>query len=221
MEGSIWERDSAAWRAGQEAKVDAVLLGFPSAEDKSEHAYSLTGLASVESGARQMGESIVSGDAEQFVLGLSEAAGGAGQFTLMIAGGASAGGRLAAPRTSPVLRNRIGQAIGPDGRFIVDPLRPPAPSITRPRIRASVREEVLSRAPRDAQGRLLDPNTFEPIEGSYHLGHRPGHEWWRIRDRAAAEGWTRQELVDYVNNPDLYQIELPANNLSHRYEMPR
>jgi len=123
--------------------------------------------------------------------------------------------------SSTVRRNSVGQAIGPNGRFIVDPTRVGTSAVSRPYIRQGVRDEVLARAPRDAQGRLLDPNTFDVIDGTYHLGHKPGDEWWRIRDRAAAEGWTRQELNDYVNNPDIFQIELPANNLSHRYEMPR
>ena len=64
-------------------------------------------------------------------------------------------------------------------------------------------------------------NTGERIEGAFHFGHVFGSEWWRIRDQAAAEGWTRLELIEYINNADIWQIELPANNLSHQFEMPR
>jgi hypothetical protein len=82
-------------------------------------------------------------------------------------------------------------------------------------------KQVLDNALRDADGTLLDANTLERIEGPYHVGHRYNHEWWRIRDMARQENWSRQQLYDYINNPDLYQIELPANNLSHRFEAPR
>jgi hypothetical protein len=130
------------------------------------------------------------------------------------------------PKPSPspdtgIRRNSAGQAIGKDGRYIMDPTRVDRPTVSRPYVRQGVRNEVIARAPRDSQGRLLDPNTFEVIDGRYHLGHKPGLEWWRIRDRATSEGWTRQQLSDYVNNPDMYQIELPSNNLSHRFEAPK
>jgi hypothetical protein len=44
--------------------------------------------------------------------------------------------------------------------------------------------------------RAQDPNTFEVIEGAHHLGHRPGHEWWRIWNRAIDEGWSRKRLIE-------------------------
>jgi HNH/ENDO VII superfamily nuclease with conserved GHE residues len=42
-----------------------------------------------------------------------------------------------------------------------------------------------------------------------------------LRGSYFENGWTRAQLNDYVNNPDLYQIEDPANNMSHQYEMPK
>jgi hypothetical protein len=53
------------------------------------------------------------------------------------------------------------------------------------------------------------------------LGHKYGNEYWRLRDKALNDGLSQREFNDLLNNPDLYQLELPANNLSHRYEMPR
>lgn len=120
-----------------------------------------------------------------------------------------------------VRRNSRGQAIGENGRFVSDPFRVSIPEVSRPYLRRATIEEILARAPRDHEGRLLDPNTFEVIHDMYHIGHKPGYEWWRIRDRSILEGWSREQLIEFVNNPDLYQIELPANNLSHRFELPR
>jgi RHS repeat-associated protein len=99
-----------------------------------------------------------------------------------------------------------------------------APSTTtlrRPYIRQGVRAEVEARAPRTADGRFIDPNTGEPINGTPDLGHRPGHEFWREQARAQERGWTQQQFNDYMNNPDFYQLENPSTNRSHRFEQPR
>ncbi|MEN4487818.1 HNH/ENDO VII family nuclease [Mycolicibacterium cosmeticum] len=60
-----------------------------------------------------------------------------------------------------------------------------------------------------------------PVDPVYHLGHMPNDEWWRIRDQAIREHWTREQLNNYVNNPNLYRIEDAPGNLSHKYELPR
>jgi RHS repeat-associated protein len=118
-------------------------------------------------------------------------------------------------------RNRAGRAIDANDRFIVDTESAAIADIARPYIRAATRRETIRLAYRAPDGTLLDANTFERIEGDFHFGHKAGSEWWRIRDRAAAEAWSRQELNDFVNNPDIWQIETPANNLSHLFEMRR
>jgi RHS repeat-associated protein len=89
----------------------------------------------------------------------------------------------------------------------------------RPYIRNTVRQEVENQAPRTEDGRFIDPNTFEPIDGQYDLGHVPGHEYWREAAQAQAEGLTQQEFNNRMNNPDYYQIENPFSNQSHRFEM--
>jgi hypothetical protein len=91
----------------------------------------------------------------------------------------------------------------------------------RPYIRKAVRKEVEDRAPRDAEGRPIDPNTGEPIEGTPDLGHKPGHEFWRERDQAEAEGLTQHEFNQKMNNPDYYQLEDPTSNQSHQYEQKK
>ncbi|MGC4962709.1 HNH/ENDO VII family nuclease [Gordonia sp. DT101] len=101
-------------------------------------------------------------------------------------------------------------------------MREPRPDLMRrPYIRKGVRQKVDQNAPKTADGRYIDPNTRQPIEGKPDLGHKPGHEWWRIRDMARLRRWTREQLNDYVNNPDLYRYEDPASNRSHTNEMPR
>ena len=93
-------------------------------------------------------------------------------------------------------------------------------TLHRPYIRKSTRAAVEEAADRaDDLVSFIDANTGEVIIGKYDLGHKPGHEFWRERDRAMELGWTQKQFNDYMNNPDFYQIEDPINNRSHRYEM--
>lgn len=76
-------------------------------------------------------------------------------------------------------------------------------------------------AKRDSKGRPIDPNTGRPIDGKPDLGHKRGHEHWRERDKAEAEGLTQKEFNDRMNDPSKYQLENPADNRSHKYELPK
>ena len=89
----------------------------------------------------------------------------------------------------------------------------------RPYIRSEVRTEVERRAEKNEQGRFLDANTGEPIEGKYDLGHKYGHEYRREAEQAEKEGLTQQEFNDRMNDADYYQIEEPHENRSHAHEM--
>lgn len=84
----------------------------------------------------------------------------------------------------------------------------------------ATKAKIQDAAPKTKDGDFIDPNTGQivPAEGPFHYGHKPGHEWRCIREKAIRLGWTKQELREYVNNPDLYQIEDPTSNMSHRYE---
>jgi hypothetical protein len=95
-----------------------------------------------------------------------------------------------------------------------------AGELHRPYIRQSVRREVEDAAPRTADGRPIDPNTGAPIDGTPDLGHKPGHEFWREKEAAEAEGLTQEDFNDRMNDPDKYQLEDPSSNRSHRYEQP-
>lgn len=92
--------------------------------------------------------------------------------------------------------------------------------LRRPYIRKWVRDEVDKRAPRTADGRPIDPNTQQPIDGKPDLGHTPGHEFWREAQQAEAEGLTQEQFNDRMNNPDYYQLEDPSSNRSHQFEQP-
>lgn len=91
----------------------------------------------------------------------------------------------------------------------------------RPYIRKEVRQEVENRAEKTPDGRFCDCHTHKPIDGTYHLGHKAGHEFWREAQKAEAEGLDQEEFNERMNDADLYQIESPEENMSHAHEMPR
>ena len=85
-------------------------------------------------------------------------------------------------------------------------------------------DEAILNLPKTADGKYYvdaATGTRYPVDPTYHLGHMPNEEWWRIRDRAITEGWSRQKLVEYCQNPEIYRVEDAPGNLSHRYELPR
>jgi len=60
-----------------------------------------------------------------------------------------------------------------------------------------------------------------PVNPKPVFGHRPGQEFWRLRDEARAQGWTRQQFIDEFNKPEHFQIEDAPGNSSHKFEVPR
>jgi len=90
----------------------------------------------------------------------------------------------------------------------------------RPYISVKTREIVEERALKNEDGKFLDANTGKVIEGSYDLGHKPGHEWRRLEQKAQEHGWTQEELNAYAQNPSWYQVEDPHENRSHKHELP-
>lgn len=88
----------------------------------------------------------------------------------------------------------------------------------RPYLRAGVKKEIYDNAPKDKEGRYLDPNTGKPIERTPDIGHKPGCEHWRESKKAYAEGISQEKFNDRMNNSDYYQLEDPSNNRSHKYE---
>jgi RHS repeat-associated protein len=93
-----------------------------------------------------------------------------------------------------------------------------ASNLRRPYIRQSVRKAVADAAPRTSDGRPIDPNTLKPIDGKPDLGHKPGNEFWREKQKSQGKGDTQKQFNDRMNDPSLYQLEDPASNRSHAYE---
>ncbi|WP_034226015.1 GH-E family nuclease, partial [Lachnobacterium bovis] len=50
------------------------------------------------------------------------------------------------------------------------------------------------------------------------MGHRQGYEFWRMRDRAEAQGMTQAEFSDFMNNSDFYAWQDITSNRSHAFE---
>ncbi|MGA9760894.1 MAG: HNH/ENDO VII family nuclease [Gaiellaceae bacterium] len=92
----------------------------------------------------------------------------------------------------------------------------------RVKLRKATRAAIIRRAKKNANGDFLDPNTGEiiPRNGPFDIGHTKKNEYRRVKQRAIKEGWTRQEFIEYENNPSHYQIESPHANRSHEYEEP-
>ena len=104
-----------------------------------------------------------------------------------------------------------------EGENTVEP-DDPATDLHRPYIRKAVRQTVEDAAPRTPDGRPIDPNTRQPIDGTPDFGHKPGNEFWREKAQAEREGLTQKEFNDRMNDPSKYQLEDPSSNRSHQYE---
>jgi hypothetical protein len=74
---------------------------------------------------------------------------------------------------------------------------------------------------RDADGTPLDPNTFERIEGTPDIGHKPGFEEKTTNDMVNQYGLSRREKLEWSNDPSHYQLEAPGPNRSHQFENPQ
>jgi RHS repeat-associated protein len=136
------------------------------------------------------------------------------------AGGGSVIGQLAVMLGAVLTQEagEIGDAIEEGLRALKGEAEGAAEGLRRPYIRKGTRAEVDARAPRDASGRPIDPNTGAPIEGKPDLGHKPGHEFRSEKAAAEAQGLSQKEFNERMNNPDLYQLEDPSSNRSHRFE---
>jgi RHS repeat-associated protein len=119
----------------------------------------------------------------------------------------AAGGVFASRSAAAVVEEEVGA--------VVDP------AASRVTLREGTRAEIQANAPQTASGDFIDPNTGQviPKDGPFDYGHRPGYEWWRTQQMAREGGWTREQVIEYENDPSHYQIEDPSANQSHRYEM--
>lgn len=121
---------------------------------------------------------------------------------------------LSRPCFDPIANGSAGRA-AKAGAEVVDV------AARRVTLRVGTKKSVLD-AQRAPNRKLYDPNTGVVIpEGAGHFGHRPGFEWWRTQQMAREQGWTRQRVIEFENNPSHYSYEDPSSNMSHVWELPR
>ncbi len=131
-----------------------------------------------------------------------------------------------------ILRNSSGNSRGlRSGTIAADPRRAASGRGTgkayennRPSYRAGVAEQVYN------QSRSPDGKVYDPVPGgqeiqwqpgqprNWIMGHRPGYEYRHLH-RAYMEGRiTREQFLDYYNNPRYYRAETPATSAGHAHE---
>lgn len=134
--------------------------------------------------------------------------------TSLVIGGVFVGGQrlFGTPDVFPSIMPKGGWAF---------PGAPTASPLRRTYKRVAFCRSVECEAIRTAEGLPIDPNTGEVIEGAYHFGHKYGYEHRRLLLEAQAKGMTQKQFNDWINShPEWFQLEAPANNLSHRFEKP-
>lgn len=94
----------------------------------------------------------------------------------------------------------------------------------RPSHKKSVIEQVFE-ANKKPNGKVLDPATYEEISWSpgeprnWHMGHKPGYEYRHLL-KAYNEGRiTKEQFLEYYNDPKYYRPETPATSHSHEHEL--
>ena len=99
----------------------------------------------------------------------------------------------------------------------------PDPLKRRVTLRTGTKARIRADSLKTADGDFIDPNTgmIIPKDGPFDYGHKPGFEWWRTKEQARSEGWTRKQVIEYENDPTHYQVESPNTNRSHRFESPK
>ena len=93
--------------------------------------------------------------------------------------------------------------------------------LERPPLRASTKQAIKDAAKKTPDGKYLDANTGEVIDGELVYGHKYGREHRRLVLEATEKGMTQEQFNKWVNNhPEWFQTETKANNVSHRFEKP-
>ena len=93
--------------------------------------------------------------------------------------------------------------------------------LKRPSLWQATKDAIKKAAKRNADGKFLDANTGEVIEGEPVYGHKYGRENRRLILEASEKGMTQEQFNQWVNeHPEWFQTETKANNESHRFEKP-
>ncbi len=86
--------------------------------------------------------------------------------------------------------------------------------------------EAVWEAAKNGAGRVFCPNTGKELfwdkslsrATQWHMGHKTGHEYNALWESLATCGLTWTQFLAAYQNPNNYQAEDPAANLSHAYE---
>jgi RHS repeat-associated protein len=237
ISGNDWDWGDFGSSVGKGAVAGALIGAGAGLGGAAAEAAGLGGWGAVGAGAIGAGlGSVAGGYANGQIFGGGYSWGQAG-IDFAIGAGGTVAARLAARAARAILDARIWRAANDPGP------RPSLPTIRcsggsvagkqpavkvvdvakyRVKLRASTKKAIQAAAQKTPNGDFIDPNTdvIIPKTGPFHYGHKPGYEWWRTRDTARREGWSRKKLIEYENEPSHYQIEDPASNSSHKYESP-
>ena len=94
------------------------------------------------------------------------------------------------------------------------------PAARRVTLRNGVRSQILANQPKTVDGDYIDQNTGEVLskDGPFDIGHLRGLSWRATQRLARAEGWTRQQVIEFENDASRYSVEGVSSNRGHKYE---
>jgi hypothetical protein len=93
--------------------------------------------------------------------------------------------------------------------------------LRRPKLRKQTKQAIEDAAEKTPDGKFVDPNTREIIEGKFHYGHTKGKEHRRLAAQAERQGMTQEEFNEWINaHPEWFEIQDRKSNISHRFEKP-
>jgi HNH/ENDO VII superfamily nuclease with conserved GHE residues len=85
--------------------------------------------------------------------------------------------------------------------------------------RKGLRDQVWNSVSQNGTREVYDPSgRIIQKTDTWDLGHLPEHKFSDAQLRAAEEDWTRQQWIEYQNDPAIYRPELPRNNQAHEFE---
>jgi hypothetical protein len=95
-----------------------------------------------------------------------------------------------------------------------------AEDYTRYQLSPSERQQIFDAHRSWWTGKVYDPLTGKEIASptDSDMGHKPGQEFWRLKEDAQKRGITREQFIQEQKNIKLYRPELPSSNRSHLLE---
>lgn len=106
---------------------------------------------------------------------------------------------------------------------------PSESEIRRPHFSEALVKAVWDKAPKDEKGYVIcevckNPIVWEhsdPRKGVWDVGHRPGIEFWRLRDLVLAGKLSSADFLAIHEDPSNFRPEHSKCNQGHTGEMPK